>query len=89
TYFKEIKIEIIDKLNRGVTIFHTEGGFSEKQNKTLFCVLTRRQVGTLTDIVKDIDPDAFMILTDVSDVMGFGFKSRHLNLSDKKKKILK
>ena len=84
-YYKEIKNEIIDTLSRGVTIFNTEGGFSEKATKTLFCVLTRRQVGLLTDIVKEIDPDAFMILTDVSDVMGFGFKSRQLNLSDKKK----
>lgn len=82
-HYKEIKTEIIDTLSRGVTIFNTEGGFSERPTKTLFCVLTRRQVSVLTDIVKSIDNDAFMILTDVSDVMGFGFKSRQLNLSDK------
>jgi len=85
--YKEIKEVIIDTLNRGVTIFNTEGGFSEKKTKTLFCVITRRQIGLLTDIVKEIDPDAFMVLTDVSDVMGFGFKSRHFSLSDKKKKL--
>jgi uncharacterized membrane-anchored protein YitT (DUF2179 family) len=45
-------------------------------------VLNRRQVPQLTDIVKDIDPEAFMIVTDVYDVLGYGFKSRKLDLSD-------
>ncbi len=43
-------------------------------------VLNRRQVPLLTDIVKDVDPDAFMIIMDVYDVLGYGFKSRSLNL---------
>jgi len=32
--------------------------------------------------VRDIDPKAFMILTDVHDVMGYGFKSRNLDLAE-------
>jgi len=39
-------------------------------------------VPLLTDIVKDIDPDAFMIVTDVYDVLGYGFRSRKINLSE-------
>jgi len=45
-------------------------------------VLNRRQVPLLTDIVKDADPDAFMIIMDVYDVLGYGFKSRSINLSE-------
>ncbi|MDP3113884.1 MAG: YitT family protein [Candidatus Cloacimonadaceae bacterium] len=78
----EIRDEIYAKLERGVTYFKGMGGYEMKDIKVLFCVLNRRQVPLLTDIVKDIDPDAFMILTDVYDVLGYGFKSRKINLSD-------
>ncbi|MDD4309876.1 MAG: YitT family protein [Candidatus Cloacimonetes bacterium] len=78
----EIRGEIFDKLDRGVTYLKGISGFNQRDIRVLFCVLNRRQVPLLTDIVKDIDPDAFMILTDVYDVLGYGFKSRKLNLSD-------
>lgn len=82
-YVDEIKDEIYDKLDRGVTYFKGLGGYNKKDIDVLFCVMNRRQVPLLTDIVKDIDPDAFMILTDVYDVLGYGFKSRKINLGDK------
>ncbi|MDZ4183202.1 MAG: YitT family protein [Candidatus Cloacimonadaceae bacterium] len=78
----EIRDEIYARLDRGVTYFKGLGGYEMKDVNVLFCVLNRRQVPLLTDIVKDIDPDAFMILTDVYDVLGYGFKSRKINLSD-------
>ena len=78
----EIRGEIYDKLDRGVTYLKGLSGFNQRDIRVLFCVLNRRQVPLLTDIVKDIDPEAFMILTDVYDVLGYGFKSRKINLSD-------
>jgi len=79
----EIRNEIFDKLDRGVTYLKGISGFNQRDIKVLFVVLNRRQVPLLTDIVKDADPDAFMILTDVYDVLGYGFKSRKIDLSDK------
>jgi uncharacterized membrane-anchored protein YitT (DUF2179 family) len=78
----EIKEDIYAELDRGVTFFKALGGYKKKETEVLFCVLNRRQVPQLTDIVKDIDPEAFMIVTDVYDVLGYGFKSRKLDLSD-------
>ncbi|MDD3535453.1 MAG: YitT family protein [Candidatus Cloacimonetes bacterium] len=78
----KIRDEIYDKLERGVTFLNGQSGFHQRDIKVLFCVLNRRQVPLLTDLVKEIDPDAFMILTDVNDVLGYGFKSRRLNLQD-------
>lgn len=78
-----IKEEIYKKLDRGVTFFKAKGGYDEKEIDVLFCVLNRSQVPQLTDIVKDCDSSAFMILTDVYDVLGYGFKSRKIDLSDK------
>ncbi|HOH60589.1 MAG: YitT family protein [Candidatus Cloacimonetes bacterium] len=78
----EIRDEIYDKLERGVTYLKAMSGFHQRDINVLFCVLNRRQVPQLTDLVKEIDPDAFMILTDVYDVLGYGFKSRNINLKD-------
>jgi len=78
-----IRNEIFDKLDRGVTYLKGVSGFNKRDINVLFVVLNRRQVPQLTDIVKDSDPDAFMILTDVYDVLGYGFKSRNINLADK------
>lgn len=78
----EIRGEIFEKLDRGVTYLNGMSGFNQRDIRVLWVVLNRRQVPQLTDIVKEIDPDAFMILTDVYDVLGYGFKSRKINLSD-------
>ena len=80
---EEIKEKIYDKIRRGVTFIKAEGGYTGKQMNMLFCAMNRRQVAILRDIVKDIDPDAFVLLTDVNDVMGYGFRSRNLDLSEK------
>lgn len=79
----EIRGVIFDQLNRGLTLLKGKSGFNQRDIDVIFCVLNRRQVPLLTDMVKEIDPDAFMIVTDVYDVMGYGFKSRKLDLRDK------
>ena len=78
----DIKDEIFDKLDRGVTFFKGISGYKQEDINVLFCVVNRRQVPELTDIVKDIDKDAFMIVTDVHDVMGYGFRTRQFSLHD-------
>lgn len=79
---ERIRDEIFSKLNRGVTFLRGVSGYHKRDMEVVFCVLNRRQVPQLTDIVKDIDPEAFMILTDVYDVMGYGFKSRQIDLEE-------
>jgi len=49
----------------------------------LFSAMNRRQVAILRDIVKDIEPSVFVLLTDVSDVMVYGFRSRNIDLAEK------
>lgn len=80
----EIKNEIYKRLNRGVTMFKGKSGWSERDLDILLCVCNRRQIGPLTDLIKSIDPNSFVIINDVYDVMGYGFRSRALNLQDKK-----
>jgi uncharacterized membrane-anchored protein YitT (DUF2179 family) len=80
---EEIKEQIYDMINRGVTYIKAEGGYTGKPYNMLFCAMNRRQVAMVRDVVKDIDPKAFVLLTDVYDVMGYGFRSRNLDLADK------
>jgi len=79
---EEIRKAILDKLHRGVTIYKAKGGYSGKDQDMLFCAMNRRQVPILKEIVKDIDPKSFVLLTDVYDVMGYGFKTRNIDFQD-------
>jgi len=72
----EIKKRILGKLNRGVTVFKAEGGFTGTSRNVLFCVINRREISKLKVIVEDIDKNSFLIINDVYDVIGAGFKSR-------------
>lgn len=74
-----IKERILKELDRGVTIFLAKGGYSGKEQDVLFCAVNRRQVTQLKRIVKEEDPNAFIILMDVHDVLGDGFKTRMID----------
>ena len=71
-----IKEEIFEKMNRGVTFFKGKGAYLQEERDVIFCIVTRREVSKLRDIVKDIDSDAFVIIQDVHQVLGKGFKPR-------------
>jgi len=79
--YEEIKEAIYEHIHRGVTYLNATGAYTGNEQHIIFCVMNKRQVSVMRDLVRDIDPDAFMILTDVHDVMGYGFKSRNLDLS--------
>lgn len=68
----EISREIMDKLDRGVTVIHGEGGFSRKQQKILYSVISFRELGRLKDLVRTVDPNAFVVISDTLEVMGQG-----------------
>jgi len=74
----EVRDEIFRKLNRGVTFLKAEGGYSRREKDVIYVCIHRRQVMVLRRILKKIDPDAFMVLHDAHDVMGYGFKQRTL-----------
>lgn len=71
----EIKLAIMGRLNRGVTIFSGHGGMgstgvTEQQQQILYCVVTRLEIGSVKSLVSEIDPHAFMTTHTLSDVQG-------------------
>jgi uncharacterized membrane-anchored protein YitT (DUF2179 family) len=83
---KAIRERILNELDRGVTIFLAEGGYTGKPQNILFCAINRRQVSQLRKVVKEEDRNAFIILVDVQDVMGDGFKTRMIDFQQTEKK---
>jgi uncharacterized membrane-anchored protein YitT (DUF2179 family) len=77
----DIRAEIYRQIDRGVTFIKGEGSYTGKELNIIFTVVHRRQIAAVRDIVNDIDPKAFMTIHDVSDVMGYGFRSRNIDLT--------
>ena len=71
---EEIRKAIFDKINRGVTEIHGKGGYTETHKAVLMCVVDQTQFTKLKQVVKDVDPHAFVVVTDASEVLGEGFK---------------
>ncbi|MBN1539749.1 MAG: YitT family protein, partial [Candidatus Thermoplasmatota archaeon] len=72
--WKPISDRILDEIQRGVTILHGRGGYTGNEKEVLFCVLTRRSVYKVRQIVVEEDPAAFMVISDIHEVYGSGFK---------------
>lgn len=64
---------ISQELERGVTILHGAGAFSGEEKEVLMCAFKQRQIVTLKQAVKEVDPEAFLIVCDAYDVLGQGF----------------
>lgn len=71
---KEVAKEIMDALERGVTVLSGTGAYTGETRPVLYCVITRSEVNQLKELVKDIDPDAFMVIGEAHEAMGEGFK---------------
>lgn len=65
--------EITDRLRRGVTILDGEGAYSHKSKQVLLCVVKRTQIIEIRKLIKNIDENAFFIVTDAKNVFGKGF----------------
>lgn len=65
---------LFNNMDRGVTALKGKGLYTQTDREVLFIVVTRSEVSTLKNVVYNVDPAAFVILTDVREVLGEGFK---------------
>jgi len=70
----EIADKITAEMERGVTLIPAIGAYSKRAKHMAYCVVARHEIRRLNGIVKSIDPRAFVIINDVHDVLGEGFK---------------
>jgi uncharacterized membrane-anchored protein YitT (DUF2179 family) len=68
--WQEISEAILNEIHRGVTILQGEGGYSGQEQKVLYTVVNFLELGTLKQIVRRVDPSAFVVVSDTAEVMG-------------------
>lgn len=72
---REIANEILEKLERGVTLFKAEGAYSGEPKQVVYCVVSRTELTQVKEIVREQDPLAFLTITEIPEVLGEGFSS--------------
>jgi len=75
----EIADAIMARLGRGVTYMEGRGGFSKDKKVILYSVITRLEVAKLKAIIHEKDPQAFLTISDVYEVMGGKHKKRAIH----------
>lgn len=69
-----VKKFIIEKMDRGCTIFKGSGGYSNKEITILYTVLSRKEFIRLKHYIIEIDPEAFITVSNTHEVLGEGFQ---------------
>lgn len=72
--------QIMKELNRGVTAIYSQGAYSGENRKMLFCVVGKKEIVELKELVEEIDSEAFVIVTDVREVLGKGFTKEKIQI---------
>ncbi|MCP8968409.1 YitT family protein [Ectobacillus ponti] len=76
---KEIGDVILARLGRGVTYLNGEGAYTGDDKKVIFVVITRLEEAKLKSIVQEIDPGAFLAVSNISEVRGGRFKKKDIH----------
>ncbi len=71
---EQIAQELMQEIKRGVTALHGVGMYTGQARDVLLCALTQVQIARMREIVRAIDPHAFIVIHPVSHVQGYGFE---------------
>ena len=69
----EIRKAILQRVDRGVTMLHGAGGYSGQETEIIMSVVSNFELPKIEQQARSIDPDCFMIISQVSEVWGRGF----------------
>lgn len=72
----EIRAAILTELDRGVTLLHGQGGYLGQPADVLLSVVSHRELPRLEKLIHTIDPESFVIVSQVSEVSGRGFSMK-------------
>ena len=75
----EISRAIMTKVDRGVTLLKSQGGYSGEDQNTILVAVRKDEVFRLRQTVFAIDPDAFLMMLTTDEVRGLGFMNPHEN----------
>lgn len=72
---KEVSASLLASIYRGITAVPARGVYTGIEKDMLICILSQRELVIAKEIVKQVDPKAFVIVTSVSEVLGEGFSA--------------
>ncbi len=75
-YSKEIGNAIIKELDISVTYQKGKGGYSGQEKTIIYCVINRLEVAKMKKLIREIDPEAFLVIQDVHEVEGVRVKKK-------------
>ncbi len=84
--YGEIADHIIKNMDRGVTILKAQGWFTKKDKNVLYILISQRELPSLTKVIKETDPKAFMSVSPTNNVYGEGFEEIKTGVKFGKKK---
>jgi len=67
----EIIVKILKELNRGVTVIKGQGGYSGEPADIIYTVISFRELASIKRLINQIDPGAFVVISDTAEVMGY------------------
>lgn len=65
---------IVGEIGRGVTVLKGEGAYTHQAKEVLMCAVHWADIYRLKRLVSEIDPEAFIIIGEASEILGKGFK---------------
>ncbi|WP_138420717.1 YitT family protein [Aquibacillus sediminis] len=72
---EEVRQVLLNDVDRGVTVLNGAGGYTNEDRKVLMCVIAQNEFSKVTQTVKRIDPEAFLVAMNATEVLGEGFKT--------------
>lgn len=73
---EEIRKAVIEQMDRGVTLLEGESGYFRQPIQMIFSVVSNREIPRLERLVREIDPECFIVMNRVSEVRGRGFSMK-------------
>ena len=80
---QEIRAAILTDVDRGVTMLHGRGGYSQEDTDVILSIISDHELPKLERLARSIDPACFMIVTQVKEVWGRGFSYSKVDNPDK------
>ena len=73
-YYEVLTDRICNEIHRGVTLLDSQGGYSKHSGKLVVVIVKRTETSKILKLIKDVDPDAFVSIGNVTEVYGKGFE---------------
>ena len=70
----EVAEKISQTTERGCTFIEAQGSYSEEEREVVMCACSNKQMFAIRSAVREVDPDAFIVILDSNEVVGEGFK---------------